>query len=127
MFIFAFGMKRPKTTADINLSRIAAVQNHINLHYREELKLSELAQLVCLAPTSLCHIFKSHTGMTVSKYITDVRIRHATEMLQNSDDSIKAIAFECGFSTLSNFNRLFYRVTGMTPSAYREQNNIQRL
>lgn len=117
-------MNRPKTIADINLSRIATVQNYINLHYCEELKLPELAELVCLAPTSLCHIFKLHTGITVSKYIIDVRIRHATEMIQNTDKTIKEIAFECGFNTLSNFNRIFKEATGSTPSTYREQYNI---
>ena len=114
-------MKKPETDNNVNLIRITTIQDYINLHYRDELRLTKLAALANVVPTSLCHIFRQQAGTTVSAYIGRVRIRHAAEMLCNTSEPVKTIAYECGFSTLTNFNRLFKRIMGCTPTEWREQ------
>jgi AraC-like DNA-binding protein len=112
---------KPETKNDINLARIKTVQDYIRLHYGDELKLSELAALANLVPTSLCHIFKAYTEHTVSDFITEVRIKKAADKLLNTNETVKGIAYECGFSTLTNFNRHFKKFMGCTPTELRAQ------
>lgn len=115
-------MNKPKTTNEVNQARISNVQEYISRHYREELSLSELAVVANLAPSTLCHIFKRMTGRSIFQHISAVRIQHVKEMLQNTELTIKAIAYDCGFSTLTNFNRQFKSQTGCTPTEWRSAN-----
>ena len=112
-------MNKPETNDVPNLKRISMVKDYISLHYRDDLKLSELADLVSMTPTSLCHIFKRYHNKRISDIIVETRIQHAKEMLISTDIKIRFVAYECGFSTLTNFNRLFKRLTGMTPTEYK--------
>ena len=112
-------MNKPETNDVHNLKRISMVKDYISLHYRDDLKLSELADLVSMTPTSLCHIFKRYHNKRISDIIVETRIQHAKEMLISTDIKIRFVAYECGFSTLTNFNRLFKRLTGMTPTEYK--------
>lgn len=112
---------KPETKNEFNLARIKAVQKHISLHYGDELRLSELAALANMAPTSLCHVFKANTGRTMTDFIIEVRIKQATYKLLHTQETVKGIAYECGFSTLTNFNRHFKRLMGCTPTELREQ------
>lgn len=112
-------MNKPETNDVLNLKRISMVEDYISLHYRDDLKLSELADLVSMTPTSLCHIFKRYHNKRISDIIVETRIQHAKEMLISTDIKIRFVAYECGFSTLTNFNRLFKRLTGMTPTEYK--------
>lgn len=114
-------MMKPNDITDINQARINAVKEYVNLHYGDELRLSELAALANLAPSSLCHIFKGCTGQTITDFIIGVRIQQAKDRLVNTQGMVKCIAYECGFSTLTNFNRLFKRFMGCTPTELRQQ------
>lgn len=117
-------MKKPKTNK-INLARVSTVKNYIDQHYNEDLALSKLSEVVSLVPTSLCHIFKDVTGMKVSDYIIRVRISHAVRMLRTTDKEVKSIAYECGFNTLTNFNRHFKHLMGCTPTELRYMEDNQ--
>ena len=59
--------------------------------------------------------------MNVPQYVNTFRIRDACRMLEETDVPITGIVFEVGFTTKSNFNREFQRVTGLSPSAWREK------
>ena len=126
MLIFAFGMMKPETDNNVNQTRVNTVKDYIAKHYRDELRLAELADLANVVPTSLCHIFKSQTGNTLSSYIAQVRIGHAKELLLNGDTAVKQIAYECGFSTVTNFNRLFKKYAGCTPTELREDAKVRK-
>lgn len=118
-------MNKPETNDVLNLKRISMVKDYISLHYRDDLKLSELADLVSMTPTSLCHIFKRYHNKRISDIIVETRIQHAKEMLISTDIKIRFVAYECGFSTLTNFNRLFKRLTGMTPTEYKNNTKYE--
>lgn len=123
-------MSMTKTTVSLNEERVAKVKAYVRSHYGDDLTLAVLADLVSLVPTSLCHVFKRMTGTTVTDYLNDVRIEHAAKLLAETDMEIKAIAYDCGYSTQTNFNRQFKRHKGCTPGECRtlmrnkkEQNN----
>lgn len=99
--------------------RIAILCNYINNNYMNQLKLSDIAQEVSMSDSALSHFFKKRTNMNIVDYINDVRVGNATKMLFETTHSISEIAFMCGFNNISNFNRIFRKNTGKTPTEYR--------
>ena len=68
----------------------------------------------------LCRIFKAYTGKTVVAYLVERRIQAAIWKLREGDEKILSIALACGFNDLAYFNRVFKKITAMTPSQYRK-------
>lgn len=99
--------------------RIAKVCSYIEEHYEQEIKLSNLAELIGMSESAFSHFFKKRTNRNFISYLNDVRIGHATRMLFETTNSIAEIAYLCGFNNISNFNRLFKRSKGQNPSEYR--------
>lgn len=86
-----------------------------------ELKLETLADLANMSQSSFSRFFRMHTGRTLSDYIIDVRMGFASRLLLNTEESVANISFKCGYNNLSNFNRIFKRKKGCSPSEFREQ------
>lgn len=87
--------------------RVQKVQEYINLHYQEEIRLGQLASMVGMTDVSFSRFFKLRTGKNLSDYIIDIRLGFASRLLVDSTMSIAEICYECGFNNLSNFNRIF--------------------
>ena len=64
--------------------------------------------------------------MTPIKYLNELRIRNACQMLKNSNKNITEIAYDVGYSDSNYFSRVFKKVKGVSPSEYKEQNNVVR-
>jgi len=96
------------------------VEEYINLHYTEEIRLSQLAELTDMTPVSFSRFFKLRTGKSLSDYIIDIRLGHATRQLVDSTKTVAEICYECGFNNLSNFNRIFKKKKGCSPKEFRE-------
>ena len=106
---YVVGSKYNHTTQKI----ISYVEKNANA----EFKLEYLGQSLGMHPAYLCGNFKKNTGHSIIDYLSYVRIRVALQtMYFRSDTPINEIAFQCGFGSLSNFNRMFKRFTGTTPS-----------
>jgi AraC-like DNA-binding protein len=100
--------------------RVQKVQEYINTHYKEEIRLNVLADLVGMTPVSFSRFFKLRTGKVLSDYIIDIRLGFVTRLLVDSTMSIAEICYECGFNNLSNFNRTFKKKKECSPKAFRE-------
>jgi AraC-like DNA-binding protein len=100
--------------------RVLRVKNYINQNYMEEIKLKTLADLANMSQSAFSRFFKLHSGRTLSDYIIDIRLGNATRMLIDTTESIAEISFSCGYNNLSNFNRIFKRKKGCSPSEFRE-------
>ena len=109
---------RSKTASDSR--RVQKVEEYINLHYTEEIRLSQLAELTDMTPVSFSRFFKLRTGKSLSDYIIDIRLGHATRQLVDSTKTVAEICYECGFNNLSNFNRIFKKKKGCSPKEFRE-------
>lgn len=92
---------------------------YINDNYSKQITLKNCADYVCLTPEHLSKIFSLNTGITFSKYLTNLRLNKATELLINTTKSVTEICFECGFGNLSHFLRLFTKIKGVSPLKYR--------
>ena len=100
--------------------RIQRVQRYINAHFREVLRLEYMADMVGMTPTSFSRFFRLRTGKTLSDYVIDVRIGTAARLLVDTSMSVSEICFESGFNNLSNFNRIFRKKKGCSPTEFRD-------
>ncbi|MDL2322485.1 AraC family transcriptional regulator [Bacteroidales bacterium OttesenSCG-928-A17] len=100
--------------------RVQKVQEYINAHYKEEIRLNYVADMIGMAPASFSRFFKLRTGKKFSDYLIDIRLGFASRLLIDSTMSIAEICYECGFNNLSNFNRIFKKKKDCSPKEFRE-------
>lgn len=116
-----------KVTVEDDSRRIRKVKNFISKNYMDELRLPELASLAGMSSSAFSRFFKLHTGRNISEYIIDLRLGYAARMLVDTAKSISEIGFDCGFNNLSNFNRIFKKKKGCSPSEFRESYHKTRI
>ena len=107
--------------------RIQKVKTFIDQNYRYEIRLPQVADIAGMSPSAFSRFFKLHTGRNLSDYIIDLRLGYASRMLVDSTHSIAEISFNCGFNNLSNFNRIFKKRKGCSPSEFRENYHKTRV
>lgn len=100
-------------------SSMNAVLQHIGQNFKRDLKEADLARLNRQSVSAFSRSFRRHTGLTFVQYVNAMRIELACQHLTQDDLTITDICFEVGFNNLSNFNRQFLLVKGMTPSKFR--------
>lgn len=86
----------------------------------DALPLTEIARSVHASTFHFCKTFKRATGMTFTQYLSMVRIAKAKRLLSNPQARISEVAFEAGFASITHFNRMFRRLTGQSPTDFRE-------
>jgi YesN/AraC family two-component response regulator len=94
-------------------------RKYIDEHSREELSLTRVAKAVNMNANYLSENFKQVTGIKFVDYVAHARFKNATDLLRNSRLRISEIAFAAGFQSLSQFNRVFKRFSGKSPTKYR--------
>ncbi len=99
--------------------RINKVCLFIQNNFYHKITLKQVADLIYLTESNFCKFFKKATGKTYSDYLNELRINEACRLLVQSEKTVSQISFDCGFETLSYFNRVFFTKKGMTPSGYR--------
>lgn len=104
-------------SSDESLGR---VMDYLSQHYSEVIRLSEVAEMVNMSESSFCRFFKQHTSKSFIDFLTDIRLGAASRALIDSSLSIAEIGYDCGFNNLSNFNRIFKKKKGVTPSEFRD-------
>ena len=94
-------------------------RNFIEEHSGEELSLTKVAKLVNMNANYLSENFKQVTGINFVEYVARTRFANACDLLRNPKLRISEIAFAAGFQSLSQFNRVFKRFSGKSPTKYR--------
>ena len=107
--------------------RVQKVKTFIDAHYREEIRLAQLSDIAGMSDSSFSRFFKLHTGRNLSDYIIDLRLGYACRQLVDSTNSVAEICYACGFNNLSNFNRIFKKRKGCSPSEFRENYHTTRI
>ncbi len=103
---------------------VDTVLKYIENHYSEDLYLDILASVISITPKYLSRIFKEKMGVNLSDYINEVRIKYAKELLIHTDKKVSKIAKDVGFIHRTTFLRVFKKLVGLAPSAFREINRI---
>lgn len=96
------------------------VADFIGRTYDQDLTLDQLAEAAGLNKYYLCKRFSHYFGLSPMDYVRNRRIERAAELLRTTDLSITDIAVRCGYTNVSYFGKVFHKMIGMTPSAYRE-------
>jgi len=100
---------------------IARARALITARHGEDIGLEEVAKAVNMSSFYFCKSFKKATGMTFTSYLARVRVEKVKNLLINPHKRVSEAAFEAGFQSLSQFNRVFRRIAGQSPKLYCEQ------
>lgn len=99
-------------------SRIDKVYSYTFNNFRKNITLENVADVSNLNPTAFCRFFKKATKKNYSKFLNEIRIGFACKLLLEQKLNISEVGYESGFNNLSNFNRQFRNILGISPSAY---------
>jgi AraC-like DNA-binding protein len=99
--------------------RLGKILNYIQLNYQSETSVDAMAKKFGMNTAAFCRYFKESTSKSVVQYTNEMRVGYACKLLMDKAMTISEICFECGFNNISNFNRIFKRINGCSPSAYR--------
>jgi len=106
-------------------ARIAQISSIINAHYTENFTQAQLAGEVHLSAPYLSKFFDQHFGMNFYAYITQLRLNHAVNMLERTDETIEVIAAESGFPNSYSFVQTFKKEHGVLPSVWRRHRKAE--
>lgn len=100
---------------------IEKAKTYIDENFKKDISLDMVSREVDISPYYFSKLFKQETGNNFIEYLTAIRLRHARELLQNSQYSIKEVCVESGYSDPNYFSRIFKKSEGVTPSEFRER------
>ncbi|WP_442590856.1 helix-turn-helix domain-containing protein [Pedobacter sp. AW31-3R] len=113
-----------KEVSERNGLRIGVIYHYITKHYNRIITLDEIAAIANMSIPSFCRYFKQHTGSTFGMFVNEIRINEACKkMTAGNCEKISAVAYESGFNTVSNFNRIFKNIVGISPGYYLKKYN----
>lgn len=98
---------------------ITRAKRYIEDHHRDDLSLGQVAASVHTSLFYFCKLFKRHTGVSFTEYVSRLRTEKAKKLLLNLNLRVSEIAYEVGFQSLTHFNRVFKRILHESPSEYR--------
>ena len=101
--------------------RMNKVYEYVLKKFRQKILLEELADLLHMTPTSFSRYFAMKNNKPFSKFVSEIRIKHACKLLTETEDSIEQVCYECGFNTLSNFNKQFKDIMLKKPTQYKQE------
>ncbi|MFA5057434.1 MAG: PocR ligand-binding domain-containing protein [Opitutaceae bacterium] len=104
--------------------QITRAKAFISEHQGDDLTLSEVARTVNMSAFYFCKMFRQATGLTFTDYLARIRVEKVKNLLLDPHKRISEVAFAAGFQSLSQFNRVFRKVAGEPPTAYRDR--VQR-
>ncbi|MFO8026944.1 MAG: AraC family transcriptional regulator [Opitutales bacterium] len=125
--IFAEELSSPQahSTAAVP-AKITRAAKLIRQRHRESICLGDVASAVELSRERLSRLFHETLGITYSEYLVQVRLASARQLLKESDAPITEVAYESGFQSLSQFNRHFAKLEGLSPREFRKSAHAPR-
>ena len=102
-----------------NSERIEKTFHFVKQNYHNKIKIEEAASHVSMTVISFSRFIKKRTGKTFTNYVNEHRLSDATKSLIESSSSVTEICYSCGFTNISNFNRIFKKKQGCSPSEFR--------
>lgn len=103
-----------------NSDKIKAIYEYVETHFLEKIRVEDVAKKLNMTVISFSRLIKQRTGKTFVEFLNAYRIGYATRMLIETNQSISEIAFNCGFNNQANFNRIFKKAKGSSPTEFRE-------
>lgn len=102
------------------LRPVRLAKKYIQNHFREQITLEEVSESVGLTPTYFSGLFKKETEVGFAKYLVNVRMEAAKELLRESNLPVVEICHSVGYNDIKHFTHNFEKSTGLKPSVYRK-------
>ena len=106
---------------------IRRARAYILANQADPIDLDKVAQAMHVSTFYFCKMFKKATGLTFTDYLSRVRVEKAKTLLLNPHLRISEIAYDVGFQSLTHFNRMFRKIVGESPTAYRESKSARHM
>jgi len=97
------------------------IHEYVQQHFKEDIKVCDVASIANLGVSSFCRFFKSLTGQTFTHFVINMRIQEACKLLKESSMNIKQICFESGFRNFTSFHKYFKAIAGKSPLSFRQE------
>lgn len=97
------------------------VFDYILCHFKEEILLKDVANLMSMSPPAFCRFFKRLTNRTMFDFIKEVRIGHAARLLLEGNHNVSEVCYESGYNNISHFNKHFKEIKGLSPRGFVKQ------
>jgi AraC-like DNA-binding protein len=101
--------------------KMTEVFTFIRENFYRPITLEEISKITNMSPFSFSRYFKRNSGAGFVEYVNQVRTNKACYLLRETDNQVNEIAINCGFASISNFNKQFRKLVGISPSDYRTQ------
>lgn len=111
----------PKKYSDNEGKRMRDIMDYTITNFDKNIDLKTIASIANMTPNAFCRYFKQRTNKTYFWFLNELRIENACKLFRtNTELPISEVAYDCGFTNISNFNRQFKKIKGITPSEYRK-------
>jgi AraC-like DNA-binding protein/quercetin dioxygenase-like cupin family protein len=104
--------------------RLNKVFDYVMTHFRSEIKLEEIAEIVHMSYSGFCRYFKNRTKKNFIHFVNEVRIGYSCKLLLEKDVSVASACYEAGFNNLANFNEQFKKFLKLTPYQFKQKNSV---
>ena len=115
----------PICAVNSDLSLINKVFEYVNKNSNKKIPLAEISSQANMTSSAFCRYFKLRTKKTFSSFLTEIRIATACRLIMNGICNSSEACYASGYNNVSNFNRHFKKITGMTPSDYKK--SVERI
>ncbi len=109
------------TVNEAEAGRMNLVYEYVMKNFRQKIALNQMADLVNMTPTSFSRYFTMRNNKPFSRFLSEIRIKHACQLLAETEETIEHICYDSGFHTLSNFNKQFKEIMGKQPTQYKKE------
>ena len=115
-----------KKITDNEGKRMQTVFEYVMTNFQKNITLDEIAALSNMTKNAFCKYFKIRTNKTFFQFLIEIRIERAAKLLSKSQElSVLEVSELCGFNNISNFNRKFKEIKGMSPLVYRKSQKLK--
>ena len=104
--------------------KINKVFEYIFRHFREEITLQDVADILPMSPPAFCRFFKAKTNRTLIDFVKEVRIGHAAKLLLQGQHNVSEACYMSGYNNISNFNKHFKEVKGFSPREFMKRYQV---
>jgi YesN/AraC family two-component response regulator len=108
----------------VEAQKINKVFDYIFRNFKNEIALRDVAKILHLSPAAFCRFFKTKTNRTLIDFVKEVRIGHAAKLLLEGHHNVTEACYQSGYNNISNFNKHFKDVKGMSPRDFLKQYHI---